>query len=292
MERVSVALFHLVLELANQLSIEQLQKMGILADPKAQPQSAPTSSKKAKQLDASSLKPLKSTQGTVGFTGYRDTNAKPSSFGNGKSKDDDEMDSDEDDFQKRALNGTQKDDKDGEEEDGRETALSAEELSKRGELAEGVKKMQLKRQHSFEKVEPSTASVSVADSNSQPGVSPGGAGHVTPPSTSNLDSVPSLAKPAAVSKLAESEGAAGSPYKKQRASIGDERDQPLSTSTPFAAGLDTNFSDSAPRTDGTDTSFSNKNPFTPTESRPTTNVTSDTNNPNSMQGKDKVDEEL
>lgn len=103
---------------------------------------SPTTQRKTKQLDFSSMKPLQN-QGTVGFASYRDT-AQASK--KGKRNIDDEMDSDaddEDDALGKKLsksNGMPKgEDDDRDEVVGRD--LSAEEAAKRGELSEGVKKM-------------------------------------------------------------------------------------------------------------------------------------------------------
>lgn len=126
------------------LVTEQLQKMGVLPTPDPVEQKPSTAKRKSRQLDFSNLGPLKS-KGTVGFAGYRDATATspPLSRKNGNKKDPDEMDSDIDDDDEAGPNGPTKDDADTVDEDGKMALLSPEELTKRGELAEGVKKMQV-----------------------------------------------------------------------------------------------------------------------------------------------------
>lgn len=118
--------------------------MGILETP-AESKDKPTQVKrKSRQLDFSSLSPLK-PEGTVGFAGYRDSTS--ASTLKSKNRDPDDMDSDADDedegerrFSKHS-NGKVKEEP--EEKDEGLKDLSAEELSKRGELADGVKKIQV-----------------------------------------------------------------------------------------------------------------------------------------------------
>jgi len=110
--------------------------MGILAAPEPQEQKASHAKRKSKQFDFGSLAPLQ-PKGTVGFTGYRESAKKaPKSTKKGM----DDMDSDGDDDLRPLKNGASKND-DG-DDDGK-TELSAEELKRQTELAEGVKKIQV-----------------------------------------------------------------------------------------------------------------------------------------------------
>ena len=198
---------------------------------------------KSRKLDASSLKPLKSNKGTVGFTGYRDAQAKSSTFGNGE-KGDDDGDSDEEDTdvsRKRKSTGPDKDDADDADDanrDSKPAVLSAEEISKGGELAEGVKKMQLKRQHSFEPARPTTASVSTTTEpdRSAHEASGNSVATTTPPSSAHPDSQP--AKPAQLSKLTDPAQSVGSPFKKQRASLSNDESGAPQPLPPFVGAND------------------------------------------------------
>lgn len=127
-------------------STEQLQKMGILSTADTANTSSTQPKAKSKQMDASSLGKLKAKEGTVGFTGYRDSAKKSTkAFGekSGKSGSHHEMDSDADDEDETAQRGANGLAKVEVEEDGKDVVLSAEEVSRRGELAEGVKKMKV-----------------------------------------------------------------------------------------------------------------------------------------------------
>lgn len=129
---------------------EQLQKMGILQNTDASSNTNTQSKAKTKQFDAASLGKLKAKEGTVGFTGYRDSAKGPAkAFGEkaAKSSTPDEMDSDaddEDDSPQRKANGAVKADAD---EDAKDVVLSAEEIARRAELADGVKKMQVRQDY-------------------------------------------------------------------------------------------------------------------------------------------------
>ena len=211
--------------------VEQLQKMNILRSEQAASSKDP-SSKKTKPLDASALKPLKSNKGTVGFTGYRDANAPGSAFNNGIKKGEDDADSEDEDLdlsRKRKSTGPDKDET--EEVNGEQAeVLSADDVSKSGELVDSVKKMQLKRQHSSEALESASANISTAQAN--------GSAHEadndrepthTPPPTAHPDSQAS-AKSNPLSRLGEPSASVGSPFKKQRASLEDESRSPTSLS--------------------------------------------------------------
>lgn len=125
---------------------EQLQKMGILQNADASTTPSTQTKAKSKQFDPASLGKLKAKEGTVGFSGYRDTVKKSTKpFGEKpiKSGSHDEMDSDaddEDDSPRRRGSPAIKVDED---EDVKEVVLSAEETTRRAELADSVKKMQV-----------------------------------------------------------------------------------------------------------------------------------------------------
>lgn len=108
----------------------QLQKMGILKDPKAQ--DTPAAKRKSLQADFANLGPLK-PGGTVGFLNFRDQQ----SSRRGKKAGDD-MDSDDDDTDNPILGKA-----DDEEEKDIDKLLSADEIRRQGELEEGVRKIRV-----------------------------------------------------------------------------------------------------------------------------------------------------
>lgn len=246
--------------------------MGMLASEKT---TASPTTKKTKPLDASSLKPLKSNKGTVGFTGYRDAKASRSSFDNGKADDDEESDEEGSDVpRKRKSTGPDKNET--EDANGDKTAvLSPEEAAKSGELADSVKKMQLKRQHSFEASGPTTAPVQPSQASDSQGA--GANEDFTPPSTAHPDDQLKSALP----KLSEPSASVGSPFKKQRASLSAASEPSANHSAaPFAAGNDVH-----PLASATNTSSSNE---------PSVNgVTSDqVGSPSSTQAQPSIQDEL
>lgn len=127
--------------------------MGILPMPEPTDNKKSAAAKrKSRQLDFSTLGPLKSKEGTVGFAGYRDASSKSSipKMKNGqRSKDEDDMDSDIDEGTALGPKTTSNNQSKAAEDDG-DTGedinhnLTAEELAKRAELADGVKKMQVR----------------------------------------------------------------------------------------------------------------------------------------------------
>ncbi|KAK5169553.1 uncharacterized protein LTR77_005529 [Saxophila tyrrhenica] len=122
---------------------KQLRKMGIL-ESTATEKTPMNSKRKASGPDFSKLGPLKST-GTVGFSGYRDADSRRRK--DKKSGDADAMDSDADDEDdERVTNGKE----DGDEKQDNDKMLSPEDARRQGEIAEGVQKIKLKRQHSAE----------------------------------------------------------------------------------------------------------------------------------------------
>lgn len=119
--------------------------MGILANPEPIEQKAASTKRKPRQIDFANLAPLK-PKNTSGFSGYREgLSGSPSQKAGKPIDDDDDMDSDDEvkaNGSKRspaieAGNAMQDDDDDV------KPVLSAEEIAKRGELAEGVKKIQV-----------------------------------------------------------------------------------------------------------------------------------------------------
>lgn len=179
--------------------------MGILEIDKTPTVVSPAASRrKSGALNFGSLKPLDAASGTKNFGGYRDRSEQsPKS----KAKTEDEMDSDADDEDEAKADDVE-DDKivDG------KGLLSPEDALKQGELAEGVRKIKLKRQHSAEPLnrprEPtaSDASGSPLSGTPVPGIT------TTEPSSSST----APAKPAESGPEASS---IASPFKKQRASL-------------------------------------------------------------------------
>ncbi|KAJ5103630.1 hypothetical protein N7532_004159 [Penicillium argentinense] len=170
----------------------QLQKMGILKDPKAQ--ETPVAKRKSLQADLSSLGALK-PGGTVGFLNFRDQNTRRKGR-----KSEDDMDSDDDDTDNPILNKA--DDEEGKEDDG----------LRQGELEEGVRKIRLKRQHS---AEPFPGSGAESSETPASGTTPPATDRSTPPkatpnAATSEQPVPAIHGPDVF---------LGSPLKKQRASV-------------------------------------------------------------------------
>ncbi|KAJ9216197.1 hypothetical protein DTO166G4_2129 [Paecilomyces variotii] len=183
----------------------QLQKMGILKDPKSQ--DTPGSTKRRSlQPDFSNLGPLK-PGGTVGFLNFRDKDANKGKRKSKKSSASD-MDSDDDDDDDLIIHKAE-----DEEAKDADVELTAEELRRQGELAEGVRKIKLKRQHSSEAVggEGEATNSNTPAAGSTPPVS------TTPPNASGIPSGLAETKKSAVDSL--DSAFIGSPLKKQRASV-------------------------------------------------------------------------
>lgn len=189
----------------------QLQKMGILKSSKSQEKDEKTSRRKSTQPDFSKLGPLK-PGGTVGFLNYRDSENKKPNSKKKKAGTESDMDSDNDDD---SINIVGK----AEEEEDKEgnTLLSPDDARFQGELAEGVRQIKLKRQHSADPLSEmgSNADASRASKSATP------ASRTTPPIAGKQSTTPPLNQPpgkeSALSAL-ENEGFVGSPLKKQRAS--------------------------------------------------------------------------
>ncbi|KAI9798161.1 MAG: hypothetical protein M1833_004910 [Piccolia ochrophora] len=126
----------------------QLQKMGILPNSQAPEKSAATPGKRRSiQTDFSKLGPLKAG-GTVGFSAFRDNDVTSPGLGSkgtgkkGVSKDADSDEDDDVDVDREERVG----DVDAKEDD--KVEVSAEQTEGQGELAEGLRKIKLKRVHS------------------------------------------------------------------------------------------------------------------------------------------------
>ncbi|KAK4991238.1 hypothetical protein LTR50_001996 [Elasticomyces elasticus] len=184
---------------------KQLQKMGILSTPDPSSHKAPTSAKrKSIGPDFSKLGPL-STAGTVGFSGYRD-----SASGKEFRMDDEMADSDED---RDDADRGDTDDFDTKQENGTKM-LSPEDAQKQGELADGVRKIKLKRQRSAEPLSTSSnprKSPHVKASESPSVGTPQSANSVT----ANAGTPPASASPVLPNEVLD----ASSPFKRQRASM-------------------------------------------------------------------------
>jgi hypothetical protein len=114
---------------------KQLRKMGILSNPQTE-KSPVTSKRKSSGPDFSKLGPLKAT-GTIGFSGYRDSDSVKRKD---KKRDTDVMDSDADDEDdERVPNG--KEDSEAKQDNGH--LLSPEDARRQGELADGVQKIKV-----------------------------------------------------------------------------------------------------------------------------------------------------
>ncbi|KIX03306.1 uncharacterized protein Z518_06858 [Rhinocladiella mackenziei CBS 650.93] len=122
----------------------QLQKMGILPGPKSD-KAASSAKRRSIAADLPKLGPLKK-EGTAGFSNFRDGDGRR--HRRGKRTSDDEMDSDSDDDGSGII-GKMEDinDADAKREPG---MLSPEDAEQTGQVAEGIRKMKLKRQHSAE----------------------------------------------------------------------------------------------------------------------------------------------
>ena len=126
---------------ANDVFTEQLQKMGILPSPKSHDKATSANAKRRSvPTDFASLKPLR-PGGALGFSTFRDTGNRSTSLGGAKklSKDDSDMDSDEDDVGK----GKSVKQEDADIQESGVIAMSADDVKRQGELAEGVQKIRV-----------------------------------------------------------------------------------------------------------------------------------------------------
>ncbi|KAB5566536.1 hypothetical protein GE09DRAFT_1171620 [Coniochaeta sp. 2T2.1] len=201
----------------------QLQKMGMLTSSKAQPTTPASIKRRSGQLDFSNLGPLK-TSGTVGFSAFRDRNEEPlrkkknrtKSNGSAMIEEDSDEDDDDDEILGKMEDVDEKEDK---------SRLGPEDANFSGELADGVKRIKLKRQHS---ADPESASVS---SRKSPSAGPF-TGEATPPDVPGAQPITGAAL---FGKSLETDSAiVGSPMKKARPSIAglDDVNGGLSSSFP------------------------------------------------------------
>lgn len=110
--------------------------MGILESDKTPVASPVASRRKSGALNFGSLKPLDAATGTKNFGGYRDMQQQ-SPKSKVKNEDDMDSDADEDEIKQEEVD----DDKD----DSGKGLLSPEDALKQGELAEGVRKIKVRR---------------------------------------------------------------------------------------------------------------------------------------------------
>ncbi|EXJ87971.1 hypothetical protein A1O1_04898 [Capronia coronata CBS 617.96] len=200
----------------------QLQKMGILPTPKTEKAAASTK-RRSIVTDLPKLGPLKK-EGTAGFSAFRDAEARRSR--KGKKTSDDEMES-EDEDDAAGIIGKMEDinDADVKKEPG---LLSPEDAERTGQVAEGIRKMKLKRQHSAEPLNgdgvpgarkssksgsPSTASTPQIGTD-ELGTSPSGA----------INIGNSMTGPGLDVKREDDSFMVGSPMKRQRASVAEYDD--------------------------------------------------------------------
>ncbi|OKL63215.1 hypothetical protein UA08_01312 [Talaromyces atroroseus] len=184
----------------------QLQKMGIL-----KPKTAEDTSVKRKSTDFSKLAPLK-PGGAVGFMNYREGESAVTAKTQGKSKKSSEsdMDSDEDEDDTVA-------EKADEDEVNDTSNLSPEDLRRQKDLAEGVRKIKLKRQHSAEQMGDTTSTNTPASGATPPAAQSYESS--TPPDTSALAGAGASENPSSLPEDLKNSEYIGSPLKKARASV-------------------------------------------------------------------------
>ncbi|KAI4287535.1 MAG: hypothetical protein L6R35_003204 [Caloplaca aegaea] len=194
---------------------KQLQRMGIHPSSKA-PSNTPEMAKKRTSIQdtVAGLKPLK-PGGTVGFSGFRDPGARSTSTSSVKANSpDDAMDSDEDED---AGGKTPVRTEDLETKETSNSTLSVEDAKRQDEVAEGVQKIRLKRQHSAEPLNAGTPATRKSPASNTP------TRGCTPPAVSSLATTPpSLLASTAFdlgSIKAFDSGTVGSPLKRARASV-------------------------------------------------------------------------
>ncbi|KAF2021534.1 hypothetical protein BU24DRAFT_22273 [Aaosphaeria arxii CBS 175.79] len=184
---------------------EKLVKMGILP-PEHAPVTQQKNRRKSAGLNFGDLKPLNANSGTKNFGGYRDPTVQSPKA---KKKGPDDMDSDADDDDDDKAKGGDAD----EDKEVNKDLLSPEDALRQGELAEGVRKIKLKRQHSAEPLNRSS-STPTAQGTSGSGSPISGA----PISNIGTNAESSAAKSSVPSDMTTA-GTVGSPFKKHRASL-------------------------------------------------------------------------
>ncbi|KAL1953957.1 hypothetical protein VTO42DRAFT_2003 [Malbranchea cinnamomea] len=199
----------------------QLQKMGILKSSKSLDKDKVTPAKrKSIQPDFSNLGPLKPGN-AAGFLNFRDGKKSSKSSKRSKASGSD-IESDDEDDDARSILGKVED----EVEKEINTHLSPDELRQQRELAEGVRQIKLKRQHSAEALSAMSGNVDTArtpqSSTSTARSTPAaGQGASTPPPGKD-----SLKKGTTIDTL-DADAFLGSPLKKQRASVSGPDDETL-----------------------------------------------------------------
>ncbi|KAL9027418.1 MAG: hypothetical protein Q9196_004049 [Gyalolechia fulgens] len=202
---------------------KQLERMNILPSPKSQITTPELVQKRKSQPDPfAGLKPLK-PGGARGYADYRDPGARSTSTGNAQSKaskTDSDMDSDEDeDIGGRTPVRTD----DGDSKGSSGYMLSPEDAKDQEEVAEGVKRIRLKRQHSAEP--PGSGTTATRKS---PGSNSPTAGS-TPPHVSGLATTPPMLLPSTAFDFGSARdfdsGTVGSPLKRARASVSGQDEE-------------------------------------------------------------------
>ncbi|OQV09394.1 hypothetical protein CLAIMM_13519 [Cladophialophora immunda] len=196
----------------------QLQKMGILAGPKSD-KAAANAKRRSIAAELPKLGPLKK-EGTAGFSNFRDSERRRSRKGKGTS--DDEMESESDD-DGAGIIGKMEDINDADAKRD-PSMLTPEDAERTGQVAEGIRKMKLKRQHSAEPLNSNgtTEPRKSSKSGSPSGSSTPKAGAVelgTSPAGTTIGST-GLSSSLDITKDDES-FMVGSPMKRHRASIAD-----------------------------------------------------------------------
>ncbi|CAG8247713.1 unnamed protein product [Penicillium salamii] len=230
----------------------QLQKMGILKDSKAQETPGHTKRKSIHE-DLANLGPIK-PGGAAGFLNFRDNEPKARK---GR-KTDDDMDSDDDDTDNPIL-GKADDEESKDKND--DQLLSPDDIERQGELAESMRKIRLKRQHSAEP--PGGSACDSADT-------PGSGSGLTPPATERSATPPkdtaTAPGPEPTQPATElSDGLFGSPLKKQRASVSTADENALRRRIAESSGRINEVLGSSAPTESTNTSstFGNSLNLTP-----------------------------
>ncbi|KAI9762705.1 MAG: hypothetical protein M1840_001172 [Geoglossum simile] len=210
-----------------------LQKMRILPSPESPDKQTTPAKRRSVQTDFSNLAPL-TTTGTIGFTSFRDTNSDSpprSTKRKGRESIGGPMDADsedeDDDVDKPSVKI--EDTADDEDDNKSKIRLSIEDARKQGELAEGLRKIKLKRAHSAEPVNAPSPQISYPITKSPSATVSTPVTGSTPPNTTDLATTPPASKPTfgATAHGLTDDVMVGSPLKKQRASISGLEDEAM-----------------------------------------------------------------
>ncbi|KAI9792838.1 MAG: hypothetical protein M1816_001570 [Peltula sp. TS41687] len=222
-------------------SERQLQKMGIIkSDEKA---SSTPNKRRSTQMDFSKLAPLK-VGGAMGFSTFRDSNSMSPTAGHsakGKKRNSRNDDDDSDDDGEDVDVVGKVDEIEGDEKAEGIKMLSVEDTQRQGELAEGVRKIKLKRAHSAEPLHDSAPrkATTAAASNpptatqtpQQPSITTFLEAAGTPPTTYNNNNNHHNSSSSTVAgdnhQDLPYEGMIGSPMKRSRPSLADSDDNPI-----------------------------------------------------------------